>query len=160
MKIILRAGGIMRSGPERDMVDDYITRAQGLARATGFISVSEDSIDLRAAKTRPDETLRLLDGIPNQAHIIVLDERGKTPTSRQIAKKFEGWRDDGVSATYLLIGGADGFDPDTLKNAAPSNITRWALGPQTWPHKLVRVMAAEQIYRALSIMARTPYHRD
>lgn len=150
----------MRSGPEREMVDDYITRAQGLARTTGFISVSEDSIDLRAAKTRHDETLRLIDGIPNQAHIIILDERGKTPTSRQIAQKFARWRDDGVAASYLLIGGADGFEPETLTSSAPNNITRWALGPQTWPHKLVRVMAAEQIYRALSILARTPYHRD
>jgi len=159
MKIVLRAGGVMRSGPEREMVDDYITRASGLARATGFISVTEDSVDLRAAKTRRDETLRLLDGVPNTARIIILDERGKTPTSRQIAKHFEAARDDGVAASYLLIGGADGFDPDTLRSAAPQ-VTRWALGPQTWPHKLVRVMAAEQIYRALSILARTPYHRD
>ena len=159
MKLILRAGGILRSGPEREMVHDYITRAQGLARTTGFISVTEDSIDLRSAKTRQDETLRLLDGIPNTAKIIILDERGKTPTSRQIAKQFESWRDDGIAASYFLIGGADGFDPATLKANAP-HITRWAFGPQTWPHKLVRVMAAEQIYRALSILARTPYHRD
>ena len=146
----------MRSGPERDMVDDYITRAQGLARAAGFISISEESVDLRAAKTRHDETLRLLEGIPNSANIIILDERGTTPSSRKIAQKFESWRDDGIAASYLLIGGADGFELSAL----PRNITRWALGPQTWPHKLVRVMAAEQIYRALSILARTPYHRD
>ncbi len=149
----------MRSGPEREMVDDYITRAQSLARTTGFISVTQDSVDLRSAKTRRDETLRLIDTIPNTAKIIILDERGKTPSSRQIAKQFENWRDDGIGATYMLIGGADGFDPETLKSAAPT-ATRWALGPQTWPHKLVRVMAAEQIYRALSILARTPYHRD
>ena len=159
MKIILRAGGVMRSGPEREMVDDYITRASGLARATGFISITEESVDLRAAKTRHDETLKLLSTIPSQARIIILDERGKMPKSREIAKHFANWRDDGVAASYFLIGGADGFEPDTLKNAAP-NITRWALGPQTWPHKLVRVMAAEQIYRALSILAKTPYHRD
>jgi len=101
----------------------------------------------------------LLDNIPNQARIIILDERGKTPKSREIAKHFAALRDDGIAATYFLIGGADGFDPDTLKSAAP-HVTRWALGPQTWPHKLVRVMAAEQIYRALSILAGTPYHRD
>jgi len=160
MKIILRAGGIMRSGPEREMVDDYITRAQGLARATGFISISEDSIDLRAAKTRKDATQRLLSGLPNTARIIIFDERGKSLTSRHIAQQFQTWRDNGIAETYLLIGGADGFDPDTLRTDGPSHLIHWGLGAQTWPHKLVRVMAAEQIYRALSILARTPYHRD
>jgi len=159
MKIILRAGGVMRSGPERDMVDDYITRAQGLARATGFISITEESVDLRAAKTRHDETLKLLSAIPNTAQIIILDERGKTPKSREIAQSFARWRDDGIAETYFIIGGADGFEPSTLKAEVP-HVTRWSFGAQTWPHKLVRVLAAEQIYRALSILGRTPYHRD
>lgn len=160
MKIILRGAGVMRVGPERQMVDDYITRAQGLARACGFISVTEHSLDLRASKTRHDQTLKVLDGIPPNSKIIVLDERGKTPKSREIANTFSRLRDDGTSALYILIGPADGFDPETLKACAPHSLTRWGFGPQTWPHKLVRVMAAEQIYRALSILAKTPYHRD
>lgn len=146
----------MRSGPEREMVDDYMQRASLLARQTGFISIEEQAVDMRSCKSRKDETERLFDGIPNTALCIALDERGKTLTSRQIAKTLAEARDDGQSELYLVIGAADGFDPSSI----PSGVRRWALGPQTWPHKLVRVMIAEQTYRALSILAGTPYHRD
>ena len=156
MKIILRAGGVIRSGPERDMIDDYMQRAKGLARGTGFLSVNEQQVDLRNSKTRADETQSLLGDMPAGAKLVIFDERGKTPTSRQISKQFAAWRDDGISQLVLVIGGADGFEPSSI----PSGVTRWAFGPQTWPHKMVRLMAAEQIYRALSILARTPYHRD
>ena len=156
MKIILRAGGVIRSGPERDMIDDYMQRAQGLARGTGFLSVNEQQVDLRSSKTRADETQTLLGDMPAGTKLIIFDERGKSPTSRQISNKFAAWRDDGISQLVMVIGGADGFDPASI----PAGVTRWAFGPQTWPHKMVRLMAAEQIYRALSILARTPYHRD
>ena len=156
MKITLRAGGIIRSGPEREMIDDYLQRAQGLARGTGFLSVEEQQVDLRSAKSREAETQTLLRDLPASAKLVIFDERGKTPTSRQISKHFANWRDDGMPQLVLTIGGADGFEP----SAIPPGTTRWAFGPQTWPHKMVRMMAAEQIYRALSILARTPYHRD
>ena len=156
MKIILRAGGIVRSGPEREMIDDYIQRAQGLARGTGFLSVEEQQVDLRSSKSRENETVTLLGDMPAGAKLVIFDERGKTPTSRQISKQIAAWRDDGISQLFMVIGGADGFEP----SAIPAGTTRWAFGPQTWPHKMVRMMAAEQIYRALSILARTPYHRD
>ena len=158
MKIILRAGGIIRSGPEREMIDDYMQRAQGLARGTGFLSVEEQQVDLRSAKSRAEETKSLI-GVGDMkadSKLIIFDERGKTPTSRQISKDFANWRDEGLSQLILTIGGADGFEP----SAIPTGTTRWAFGLQTWPHKMVRIMAAEQIYRALSILARTPYHRD
>jgi len=156
VKIILRAGGVIRSGPEREMIDEYIQRAQGLARGTGFLSVEEQQIDLRSAKSREIETHTLLGELPAGAKLVIFDERGKTPTSRQISKQIANWRDDGISQLTLVIGGADGFEP----SAIPAGTTRWAFGPQTWPHKMVRLMAAEQIYRALSILGRTPYHRD
>lgn len=138
------------------MIDDYIQRAQGMARGTGFLSVEEQQVDLRSAKSREIETQTLLGGLPAGAKLVIFDERGKTPTSRQISKQIANWRDDGISQTTLVIGGADGFEP----SAIPAGTTRWAFGPQTWPHKMVRLMAAEQIYRALSILGRTPYHRD
>lgn len=156
MKIVLRAGGVIRSGPEREMIDDYLQRAQGLSRGTGFLSVEEQQVDLRSAKSREFETRTLLGGMPAGAKLVIFDERGKTPTSRQISKQIANWRDDGISQLTLVIGGADGFEP----SAIPAGTTRWAFGPQTWPHKMVRLMAAEQIYRALSILGRTPYHRD
>ena len=156
MKIILRAGGVIRSGPEREMIDDYLQRAQGLARGTGFLSVEEQQVDLRSAKSRATETQMLLGDMPAGAKLVIFDERGKTPTSRQISTQFANWRDDSIGQLVLVIGGADGFEPSSI----PAGTTRWAFGPQTWPHKMVRMMAAEQIYRALSILARTPYHRD
>lgn len=146
----------MRAGSERDMVDDYINRASQLARQTGFLSVEEQAIDVRNCKSREEETSKLFDSIPNTALCFALDERGKAFASRQMAKTLSQARDDGLSEIYLVIGAADGFEP----SAIPSTARKWALGPQTWPHKLVRVMIAEQTYRALSILAGTPYHRD
>ena len=155
-RIVIRAGGAMRNGAERNMVDDYINRANLLSRQTGFRSVEEQSIDVRNCKNRAEETRKIFEGIPNTALCIVLDERGKTPKSRDIAKQFAQARDNGESDIYLVIGAADGFEPSEI----PQNKRKWALGPQTWPHKLVRVMIAEQTYRALSILAGSPYHRD
>jgi len=111
VKIILRAGGVIRSGPEREMIDEYIQRAQGLARGTGFLSVEEQQIDLRSAKSREIETHTLLGELPAGAKLVIFDERGKTPTSRQISKQIANWRDDGISQLTLVIGGADGFEP-------------------------------------------------
>jgi 23S rRNA (pseudouridine1915-N3)-methyltransferase len=156
MKIILRAGGVMRSGPERELVDDYLQRANGLARGTGFLSVEEQQVDLRNCKTRAIETQTLLGDISSGSKLVIFDERGETPTSRQISQQFATWRDDGFGQLILVIGGADGFEPSEI----PAGTTRWAFGAQTWPHKMVRMMASEQIYRALSILARSPYHRD
>ena len=156
MKIILRAGGIIRSGAERDLIDDYLKRANGLARGTGFTAIEEQQVDLRSAKSRAEETKTLLHNLPDGAKLVIFDERGKTPTSRKISTQISEWRNDGLSTLVLGIGGADGFEPEDI----PTGTTRWAFGPQTWPHKMVRVMASEQIYRALSILAGTPYHRD
>ena len=156
MKLSLRAGGVIRSGPERTLIDDYLKRANGLARATGFTNIEEQQVDLRRAKSRSEETKLLMQGLPQNGKVVIFDERGKTPTSRKISQHLSEWRNDGVSELVLVIGGADGFEPKDN----PANAVKWAFGPQTWPHKMVRVMVSEQIYRALSILAGTPYHRD
>jgi len=124
VKIILRAGGVIRSGPEREMIDEYIQRAQGLARGTGFLSVEEQQIDLRSAKSREIETHTLLGELPAGAKLVIFDERGKTPTSRQISKQIANWRDDGISQLTLVIGGADGFEP----SAPPITAIKAVLG--------------------------------
>ena len=160
MKIILRAGNVLRNGPEKILIDDYIARAKGLARGTGFLSVEEQGVELKGQNDRSAETAKLLSGIGTSDELILLDERGKSPSSREIAKHFARLRDDSVGACYILIGGADGFEPSMVKEMRPGRITKWSFGAQTWPHKMVRVMAAEQIYRSLSILAGTPYHRD
>lgn len=154
MKLVIRAGGIIRKGAEREMIDDYLKRANGLTRRVGFQSVEEQQIDLRSCKTRKAETESLLD--VSDTRFVVLDERGKSLTSRKLATQLARWRDEGIPQTTFLIGAADGFEPGSL----PKNAILWSFGHQTWPHKLVRVMLAEQVYRSLSILAKTPYHRD
>ncbi len=154
----MRTGGIIRKGPERELVDDYMARARHLSRNFGISQIQEQQIDLRQAKTRRAETELLLPPLDDKTtnHYIILDERGKALKSREIARRIAGFRDEGYRQVSFVIGGADGFEPDAL----PTSVTRWSFGPQTWPHKMVRVMLAEQIYRALSILASTPYHRD
>ena len=127
MKITLRAGGIIRSGAERDLIDDYLKRANGLARGTGFTSIDEQQVDLRSAKSRADETKTLLHGLPSGSKLVIFDERGKTPSSRQISKHISDWRNDGITQLIFVIGGADGFEPEHI----PAGTTRWAFGPQT-----------------------------
>ena len=155
MRLILRAGGAMRSGPERDLTDDYLDRATRLARAHGFLSVTEEAVDVGKCSSRAEETRKILD-IPPGATLFVLDERGKALSSRELAQTLARLRDDGASAAIFAIGAADGFEPADI----PPGARKISLGRQTWPHKLVRVMTAEQLYRALSILAGTPYHRD
>ena len=158
MKITIRAAGLIKSGPERDLIDSYLKRANGIARSVGITEISENGVDIRSAKSRAQETEIIL-SYPqhNTPHIlIVLDEKGKSMTSRHMAKAIANWRDDGQKHIIFAIGGADGFAPSAL----PAGTFKWNLGAQTWPHKLVRVMISEQIYRAVSILSGSPYHRD
>jgi 23S rRNA (pseudouridine1915-N3)-methyltransferase len=90
------------------------------------------------------------------AHVIACDEHGKARTSREFAAHIGRLRDDGVRKLVLVIGGADGLDPSLI---AAANETL-AFGVQTWPHALARAMLAEQVYRAVTILSGSPYHRD
>jgi 23S rRNA (pseudouridine1915-N3)-methyltransferase len=87
---------------------------------------------------------------------IVLDERGKPLSSMEFAKKLEGWRDTGRREARFLIGAADGH-PGSVKDQADLLLS---FGPATWPHMLARAMLAEQLFRATSILANHPYHRE
>ena len=156
MNIIIRAAGMIKSGPERTLIDDYVGRANVVGRNIGITNINESAVDIRAAKSRSAETDTILSVTKPGDVLVVLDERGKALTSRQMATQIAHWRDDGVGTLVFAIGGADGFEPSAL----PVNSVKWQLGKPVWPHKLVRVMIAEQIYRALSILAGTPYHRD
>lgn len=86
---------------------------------------------------------------------MALDERGKLFTSPEFAARLSDWRDEGRSDIAFLIGGADGLDPN-LRGRADVTLS---FGKMVWPHMLARVMLAEQIYRATSILAGAPYHR-
>jgi 23S rRNA (pseudouridine1915-N3)-methyltransferase len=88
--------------------------------------------------------------------LIACDEHGRALASRAFADSLARLRDEGIRRATFVIGGADGLDAQVLGQARE----RLAFGPQTWPHALVRAMLAEQVYRAITILAGSPYHRD
>ncbi len=153
MHISLIAVGRIKSGPERDMLDEYFKRAQPIGRSFGVRSITE--IEVASGGGMAAEGARLLAKIPAGATVIRLDESGKSQRSVQFSETLRGLADQGVPDLVFLIGGAEGYAPD-VRAAAPKTL---ALGPQTWPHRLARVMLAEQIYRALSILSGSPYHK-
>ena len=155
MKIIVAAVGRLKPGAERMLVDDYLERAGQAGRALGLGPFAVTEIDERKARDRAAQSTRLIEAIPDGAAAIALDERGKALTSREFAKLLASLRDSGVDTTAFLIGGPDGHD-DRLRARADRLLS---FGPMFWPHMLARVMLAEQFYRAVSILAGTPYHR-
>lgn len=102
-----------------------------------------------------DESARMLAAIPKNSRVVVLDERGKRWTTHRLATQLEEWMFDGRDVA-LLVGGPDGLS-DECRSRAES---QWSLSPLTLPHALVRVVVAEQLYRAWSVMTGHPYHRD
>jgi len=135
---IVARGKIGRS-PEADLVDRYLKRIPWPTRLT--------ELPERGGKI-PD--------LPPNAVRVVLDERGKALTSTELARKLEAWRDDGKREARFLIGAADGHDDQERRSAD----LLLSFGPATWPHLLVRAMLAEQLFRATSILANHPYHRE
>lgn len=155
MKLTLLAVGRLKTGPERTLLDTYLNRCEQVGRGIGFKAVEEREIADRAPSSA-EERLALLAALPDGSHVIGLDERGKSLTSIQFADVLGTLRDQGVAEMVLVIGGADGLG-DGVRQRANRLL---AFGPMTWPHKLARVMAAEQLYRAVSILSGSPYHRE
>lgn len=108
-----------------------------------------------AARAIRDEGARMAAQIPDGAHVVVLDEAGTRWTSREFAAQLAVWQQD-TRSVALLVGGPDGLDARCRQLARQT----WSLSPMTLPHALVRVVVAEQIYRAWSILNKHPYHRD
>ena len=159
MRLAIAAVGRLKAGPERELLARYLerTNASGKTLALSPLDIIEipESTARTAAKRKADEAKALLSAIPDKAKIIALDERGKTFSSEDFANKLARFRDDGAACTALLIGGADGLD-DSLRKKAGLTI---AFGAATFPHQIVRILLAEQIYRAVTILSGHPYHR-
>ena len=154
MRISIVAIGRLARSPETELVKLYLERATAAGRSLGLGPVEVVEVESRKpGKAAEAEALRahLAD-----SHVIACDERGKARASRAFAEEIGALRDRGVRRLVFLIGGADGLDPELVK-AAQGTL---AFGPQTWPHALVRAMLCEQVYRAVSILAGSPYHRD
>jgi 23S rRNA (pseudouridine1915-N3)-methyltransferase len=156
LRLLIAAVGRLRDAPEAALAADYITRAANTGRQLGFKSVELVEVEAKPPGDARAEAAALLRATPDDARKVLLDERGAEWTSRQLAEKLARWRDDGIPSTTFWIGGADGVSQSVKDNADE----KLAFGRQTWPHRLVRVMIAEQIYRALTILCGNPYHRD
>ena len=154
MKLAIAAIGKPGRGPEAALADDYAKRTTAAGRALGLGPL--DLIDLEPRKSGKAPEAELLLAAAEGAHLIACDERGKTYSSRAFADHIATLRDRGERRLVFVIGGADGLDKSVL-DAAASTL---AFGPQTWPHALARAMLAEQLYRAVTILAGSPYHRD
>ena len=154
MKCKIVAVGRLRPGPEHDLIQDYLTRFERTGRTLGLSPAHVHEVE--AKKSGIAEEARLLEkATQGSAPLCVLDERGKTLTSPDFASHLARWRDDGLAEATFVIGGADGLSSDIRARAD----LKLSFGKMVWPHMLVRVMLAEQLYRASAILAGTPYHR-
>lgn len=154
MKITLLVVGRLGRTAEAELSRDYADRATAAGRALGLGPV--EIVEVEARKPgKPAEAEVLLAHLDG-AHLIACDERGKAWRSRDFATHIGRLRDDGVRRLVFVIGGADGLDASVLDAARE----KLAFGVQTWPHALARVMLAEQVYRAVTILGGSPYHRD
>ena len=153
MRLVLLVVGRLKTGPERDLIDEYVKRAEPVARSLGFRGIEE--IEVASGGGLDAEAERLLGKLPVGGKCIRLDEFGQSMKSADFAREIAAWRDQGVPALVLIIGGAEGYG-EAIRAAVPKTM---AFGPQTWLHRLVRVMLAEQVYRGVSILAGTPYHK-
>lgn len=156
MRVHLRAvGRLAGRSEERALVDDYLSRFGQTGRGLGWRFEGETEVEDKKNGGMTAEAVLLRSSIPTGSLIVCLDERGTVMSSPAFAEKMQGWAEQGRSDVSFVIGGADGIDP-SLRDEADFLLS---FGKMVWPHKLVRVMIAEQLYRAASIVAGTPYHR-
>ncbi|MEN9874376.1 MAG: hypothetical protein RL186_1273 [Pseudomonadota bacterium] len=149
-------GRLKDTEPEQILTKDWLRRADLTGRALGFRKVQLLEVDPRLpSPDRDKEAAALLASFAGDVRLIVLDEGGAMPNSVAFSQQLGQWRDQGERELVLAIGGPDGHG-QAIKSAAAAT---YAFGPWTWPHKLARAMAAEQIYRATSLLAGSPYHR-
>lgn len=139
MQLHIIARGKMGRCPEADLVDRYLKRINWPVKITEL----------------PDKGGKLPQLAPASI-TVMLDEKGDQLSSMAFAKRLEGWRDAGVRECRFLIGAADGFGEAERRDAD----LLIAFGRATWPHMLARAMLVEQLWRAISILASHPYHRE
>jgi len=153
MHIILSAiGKLKKNSPEYELMNTYLQRTKWSVDIKEY----EEKKALSGDALKNAEADLLLSGIPPKAKIVVLDEHGETLSSREFAGKLRTWQNNGTDTIAFLIGGADGHGQKVKDKA---NLTL-SFGRMTLPHFLMRVVLAEQIYRARTILDGHPYHRD
>ncbi len=156
MRIHLLAVGSRRPQWEQQGFNEYARRLpRECALVLREIPLARSSGRSSSDKRKNDEAERLLKAVPDRTRMIALDERGGGWSSQALAKKLRDWREDGQDVA-LLVGGPDGL-AESCKSSVESC---WSLSPLTLPHGLVRILVAEQLYRAWTILKGHPYHRD
>jgi 23S rRNA (pseudouridine1915-N3)-methyltransferase len=139
LRLHIVARGKIGRGPEAELVERYLKRIPWPVQVT--------ELPESGGRSPPP---------PEGGVTILLDEKGEQLGSVELARRLERWRDDGLREARFVIGGADGFD-DAERTSADLLL---AFGRSTWPHLLARAMLAEQLFRATSILANHPYHRE
>ena len=160
MRLVLICVGRLKAGPERELFARYFKRMADTARGVGIAGVDLRELDESHARRpedrREEEAASIVAAAPPGAVLVALDERGKSPTSEEWAAEIGRVRDSAQPFYAVVIGGPDGLSA-SLRAKARRVVS---FGAMTWPHQLARVMASEQLYRALSILAGHPYHRS
>lgn len=152
---ICAVGRIRADYPERALFEDYHTRLNRIGKPLALGPMTEIEVEDKKNAGMAAEAELLSRAVPAGSVLVTLDERGKVLSSPDFANQLARWRDSGRQDVAFVIGGADGIDP-SLRARADFSLS---FGSMVWPHMLVRVMLAEQIYRAATILGGGPYHR-
>ena len=160
MRIQIFAVGRMKSGPERELAERYFDRFAKVAPPLGleFGGVIE-AAGSRARETeqrKREEAVKLSESLATGSALILLDERGKSLSSPDFASLIAKHRDSGTRSMTFAIGGADGHAEESRQNAQMVI----SCGALTFPHQIMRILIAEQLYRAATIISGHPYHRE
>ena len=160
MRLIVAAIGRLKAGPERELAERYRDRVAKAGRAVGLRDIEiveiRESRAQEAAKRVLEESIALANLVPERAVVVALDAKGENLDSGSFTVALRGWRDTSRPVAIFCIGGADGLGAEVKRRA---DLTL-AFGTATWPHQLVRIMLLEQLYRAVTILAGHPYHRE
>ncbi|MBZ8131939.1 23S rRNA (pseudouridine(1915)-N(3))-methyltransferase RlmH [Afifella sp. IM 167] len=158
MRLLILAVGRMKSGPEAELAARYLDRVRKAGKSVGMAGVEvrelAESGAARSADRKAEEAEALKKHI-GSSPFVALDESGKNLNSEDFAAIVGGRADAGEASLAFVIGGPDGLDP-AFRDQAAATI---AFGKMTWPHKMARLMLAEQLYRAVTILSGHPYHR-
>jgi 23S rRNA (pseudouridine1915-N3)-methyltransferase len=159
-RLLIAAVGRLKDGPERELLARYAARAGQAGRALGFGGLEVREVAEGRAQSREvrmaDEGQRLAAQVEDFGARVLVDERGKALDSRAFAAMLTRLRNQSPGGVAFLIGGADGHG-EPARSSATATLS---LGPLTLPHGLARIVLAEQIYRAMTILSGHPYHRD
>ena len=160
MRLVIGAVGRLKVGPDRLLGERYLDRAAKAGRGVGIRDI--EIVEIKESRAREadrriiEEAVALATILPDGAATVVLDRTGENLASEAFAAQLSAWRDGARPAVCFVIGGADGVG-ESLRERADLKL---AFGAATWPHQLVRIMLMEQIYRAITMLAGHPYHRD